>query len=50
VFERAQVLAKRKPGEPHPFVDNAAWRQWLETARAGTLKYIEDAKAGRINP
>jgi metallo-beta-lactamase class B len=47
VFERAQALARRKAGDSHPFVDNAAWRQWLETAHAGTLKYIEDAKAGR---
>ena len=47
VFERAQALARRKPGESHPFVDNAAWRQWLKTAHAGTVKYIEDAKAGR---
>ena len=47
IFERAQNLAQRKPGQPHPFVDNAAWRQWLKTAHAGTLKYIEDAKAGR---
>ena len=47
IFERAQALARRKPGEPHPFVDNAAWRQWLATAHAGTAEYIEDAKAGR---
>ncbi|RPH56372.1 MAG: MBL fold metallo-hydrolase [Acidobacteria bacterium] len=47
IFERAQALARRKAGDPHPFVDNAAWRQWLATAHAGTLKYIEDAKAGR---
>jgi metallo-beta-lactamase class B len=47
VFERARALARRKAGDPHPFVDNAAWRQWLDTARAGTLKYIEDAKASR---
>jgi metallo-beta-lactamase class B len=47
IFERAQMLARRKPGEPHPFVDNATWRRWLATAHAGTLKYIEDAKAGR---
>ena len=46
VFERAQRLARRKPGEPHPFVDNATWRQWLKTAHAGTLKYIQDAKNG----
>ena len=47
IFERAQALARRKAGDPHPFVDNASWRQWLATAHAGTLKYIEDAKAGR---
>ena len=47
VFERAQLLAKRKAGEPHPFVDNPTWRQWLATAHAGTLKYIENARAGR---
>jgi metallo-beta-lactamase class B len=48
VFERAQALARRKAGEAHPFVDNPAWREWLKTAHAGTLKYIEDARAGRI--
>lgn len=47
VFDRAQRLARRKPGDPHPFVDNATWRQWLKTAHAGTVKYIEDAKEGR---
>ncbi len=47
VFERAARLPQRKPGDPHPLVDNATWRQWLKTAHAGTLKYIEDAKAGR---
>jgi len=45
VFERMQKT--RKPGDPHPMVDNATWRQWLKTAEAGTVKYIEDAKAGR---
>jgi len=45
VFEPAMKLAQRKPGEPHPFVDNAFWRKWLDVAEAGTIKYIEDAKA-----
>jgi metallo-beta-lactamase class B len=45
VFEPAKKLAQRKPGEPHPFVNNAAWREWLKIAQAGTMKYIEDAKA-----
>jgi metallo-beta-lactamase class B len=47
VFERAQALARRKTGDVHPFVDNPTWRQWLATAHAGTVKYIENAKAGR---
>lgn len=45
VFEPAMKLKQRKPGEPHPFVDNAFWRKWLDIAEAGTIKYIEDAKA-----
>jgi metallo-beta-lactamase class B len=44
VFEPAQKLAQRKPGEPHPFVDNAEWRRWLDVAEAGTIKYIEQEK------
>jgi metallo-beta-lactamase class B len=48
VFEPAIKLAQRRPGQPHPFVNNTTWRQWLDTAEAGTIKYIEDAKAGRI--
>jgi metallo-beta-lactamase class B len=49
VFERAQRLAGRKPGEAHPFVDNATWRQWLATAHAGTRTYIEQAKGAKRN-
>lgn len=45
VFERMQKT--RRPGDPHPMVDNATWREWLKTAEAGTLKYIEDAKDGK---
>jgi len=45
VLEPAMKLKTRKPGEPHPFVDNAFWRKWLDIAEAGTIKYIEDAKA-----
>jgi metallo-beta-lactamase class B len=44
VFEPAQKLAQRKPGQPHPFVDNQAWRAWLDRAEAGTIKYIEQEK------
>jgi metallo-beta-lactamase class B len=45
VFEPARLLAQRKPGQPHPFVDNQAWRAWLDVAEAGTIKYIEQEKA-----
>ena len=45
ILEPALKLKTRKPGEPHPFVDNAFWRKWLDIAEAGTIKYIEDAKA-----
>ena len=45
IFERMQKT--RRAGDPHPMVDNATWRAWLKTAEAGTLKYIEDAKAGK---
>ena len=45
ILEPAMKLKQRKPGEPHPFVDNAFWRTWLDTAEAGTIKYIDDAKA-----
>jgi metallo-beta-lactamase class B len=50
VFEPAMQLAKRKPGEPHPFVINALWRKWLDTAEAGTIKYVEEAKSGKAAP
>ncbi|MGH9255658.1 MAG: MBL fold metallo-hydrolase [Vicinamibacterales bacterium] len=50
VFEPAAQLARRKPGEPHPFVINALWRKWLDTAEAGTIKYVEEAKAGKATP
>ncbi|MBI4888748.1 MAG: MBL fold metallo-hydrolase [Acidobacteria bacterium] len=50
VFEPAKQLANRKPGDPHPFVVNALWRTWLNTAEAGTIKYVEDAKKGTAAP
>lgn len=45
ILEPAMKLAQRKPGEPHPFVDNAFWRKWLDIAEAGTIKYIDEARA-----
>ena len=45
ILERAQNLAQRKPGEPHSFVDNASWREWLKIVQAGAAKNLEDEKA-----
>jgi metallo-beta-lactamase class B len=50
VFEPAMQLAKRQPGQPHPFVIPDQWKQWLDRAEAGTIKYVEDAKAGKAAP
>jgi metallo-beta-lactamase class B len=50
VFEPAMQLAKRQPGQNHPFVVPEVWRRWLNTAEAGTIKYIEEAKAGKAAP
>ena len=44
IFERAQKLAQRKAGEPHPFVDEAAWKQWVTIAQAGAEKYLAEQK------
>jgi metallo-beta-lactamase class B len=41
VLERAQLLDKRKPGEPNPFVDPAAWTQFIKQAQANAAKTVE---------
>jgi metallo-beta-lactamase class B len=50
VFEPAMQLAKRQPGQPHPFVIPDLWKQWLDRAETGTIKYIEDARAKAAAP
>jgi metallo-beta-lactamase class B len=50
VFEPAQQLARRRPEDPHPFVDNAAWRRWLDVAEAGTVRYIEQERLTPVAP
>ena len=44
VLERAQLLAKRKPGDPHPFVDPAAWTQYIKQAQVNAAKTLEQEK------
>jgi len=45
ILERAQKLAQRKTGEPHPFVDAESWRAWTKMAQEGAVKYLEEQKA-----
>jgi len=44
IFERAQRLAARKPGEPHPFVDPASWQKWIKEVQAGAVKNLQEEK------
>ena len=44
IFERAQRLAQRKPGQPHPFVDPAAWQAWVKEVQAGAAKNLQEEK------
>jgi metallo-beta-lactamase class B len=44
VLERAPLLAKRKPGEPHPFVDPAAWTQFIKQAQVNAARNVESEK------
>lgn len=44
IFERAQKLAQRRPGDPHPFVDPASWTLWVKQVQAGAAKNLEEEK------
>jgi metallo-beta-lactamase class B len=44
IFERAQKLAQRRAGEPHPFVDSASWQQWVKIVQAGAAEYLAEQK------
>ena len=44
IFERAQKLAQRKPGDPNPFVDAAAWRVWVRQVQEGAQKNLEEER------
>lgn len=41
LLERRDQLASRRPGEPHPFVDPAAFRQYLETLLNNAERQLE---------
>jgi metallo-beta-lactamase class B len=44
VLERAQLLATRKPGDPHPFVDPAAWTQFIKRGQVNAAKTVEEER------
>jgi metallo-beta-lactamase class B len=44
ILERAPLLAKRKPGDPHPFVDPSAWTQFVKRAQASAARTVEQEK------
>ncbi len=49
ILERAQMLAQRKPGSPHPFVDPEAFREWIKINQAKIQAYIEAQKVQPSN-
>ena len=44
IFERAQKLAERKPGGPHPFVDPQSWQTWVKKVQEGAQKRLEEER------
>jgi metallo-beta-lactamase class B len=44
IFERAEKLKQRKPGDPNPFVDPAAWRQGVAEAQARIARGLEEER------
>jgi metallo-beta-lactamase class B len=44
-WSRVDRLQARKPGEPHPFVDNARFVAWIKETKAEATKALQEAKA-----
>jgi hypothetical protein len=44
VFERAELLAKRKPGNPHPFADPASFAEYVQRNEANAARTLEEEK------
>jgi metallo-beta-lactamase class B len=44
VLERALLLKNRKPGDPNPFVDPAAWTQSIKQAQVNAARTVEQEK------
>ena len=50
VFARADRLADRGPGDPHPFVDPDGFYEWLDTLEEnGEAKLVEEREAAGTN-
>jgi hypothetical protein len=49
VLERGIMLKSRKPGDPHPFVDPATFKEWVKRSQieAAAAVQQEKQKAGR---
>jgi len=45
IFERAEKLKNRKPGDPNPFIDPAAWQQNIKQTQERVAKGLEEEKA-----
>lgn len=42
LFERAEMLANRQQGEPHPWVDPAHFQRWLDELILSTQQYLAE--------
>ena len=49
IFERAQKLAQRRPGEPNVFVDPASWRQFVKNTQLNLARVIEEDRHNLAN-
>jgi hypothetical protein len=45
IFARADRLAARGPGDPHPFVDPAGFYAWLDTLEANAEEKLIEERA-----
>jgi metallo-beta-lactamase class B len=45
IFERAQRLAQRRPGETNVFVDPASWTQFVKNTQVNLARVIEEERA-----
>ena len=44
-WSRVDRLQQRKPGDPHPFVDPARFRAWIQETKVEGMKALQEARA-----